>query len=142
MNVETLIDDIIRREGGYVDDPQDLGGATKYGITQGTLAGYRRNLVTKKDVEALTEAEAREIYRALYVRPFDAYAGDPELHGLLVDSAVQHGVPRVTGWVRQGATYAQVLRRRIEFYGEIITRRPANARFALGWMRRIGEFIR
>ncbi len=142
MNVEALLDDLIRREGGFVDDPQDLGGATKYGITQATLAAYRGHQVTKDDVRGLSDTEARDIYRTNYVRPFDAYSHDPDLYGLLVDSAVQHGVSRVKGWVTQGSTYASLLRRRIEFYGEIITARPANAKFARGWMRRIGEFIR
>lgn len=142
MTVDELLDEIIRREGGFVDDPADLGGATKYGITARTLADARKGDVTRDDVRTLTEAEARAIYRTNYVRPFDEYSTDPALLGLLVDSAVQHGVSRVKGWVAQGATYNAVLRRRIEFYGEIITARPANAKFAKGWMRRIGEFIR
>lgn len=142
MNVDDLLDDIIRREGGFVDDPQDLGGATKYGITQKTLSDFLGRAATRDEVRDLTESTAREIYRANYAQPFAIYASDGPLHGLLVDSAVQHGVSRVKGWVAQGATYAAVLRRRIEFYGEIITARPANAKFAKGWMRRIGEFIR
>ncbi len=142
VNVDALIDEIIRREGGFVDDPQDLGGATNFGITQATLSLFRGKPVTKDDVRYLKAEEARAIYRANYARPFDQYAHDEALYGLLVDSAVQHGVGRVKGWVAQGATYAAVLRRRIEFYGEIITARPANAKFARGWMRRIGEFIR
>lgn len=142
MNVETLIGDLIRREGGYVDDPSDLGGATKYGITLATLQVARGRPTTKDDVRDLTEDEARAIYRAEYAAPFASYAQDPELYALLVDSAVQHGVSRVKQWLVQGSTYAAVLRRRIEFYGEIITARPANARFAKGWMKRIGEFIR
>lgn len=142
MTVDELLDDIIRREGGYVDDPADLGGATKYGITQATLSGYLGKPASKYDVKNLTEELAREIYRANYAHPFDAYAQDPALYALLVDSAVQHGVQRVKGWLVAPVGYAAVLRRRIEFYGEIITARPANARFAKGWMRRIGEFIR
>ncbi len=142
MSPDRLIDDLIRREGGFVDDPADLGGATKFGITQKTLAAHRGVVVTKDDVRGLSEAEARKIYWDNYVRPFQAYEGDAALYGLLVDSAVQHGVSRAKGWVAQGADYAAVLRLRIEFYGDIITRRPENSKFALGWMRRIGEFIR
>jgi lysozyme family protein len=32
---------ILRVEGGYVDNPHDPGGATKYGITLGTLSSCR-----------------------------------------------------------------------------------------------------
>lgn len=34
MKVEDIINEIIRVEGGYVDAANDLGGATKYGITE------------------------------------------------------------------------------------------------------------
>lgn len=142
MNAEALLDDILRREGGYVDDPNDLGGATKYGVTLQTLAAYRGKPTTKDDVRELTEDEARAIYRAQYVAPFAQYAQDPLFYSLVIDSAVQHGVSRVRGWLTISPTYAALLRKRVEFYGEIITARPANAKFVRGWMRRIGEFIR
>ncbi len=34
MNIEQYLDELIKREGGYVNNPADRGGATKYGITQ------------------------------------------------------------------------------------------------------------
>lgn len=34
MNIEQYLDDLIKREGGYVNNPADHGGATKYGITE------------------------------------------------------------------------------------------------------------
>lgn len=34
MNIEKYLDELIKREGGYVNNPADRGGATKYGITQ------------------------------------------------------------------------------------------------------------
>lgn len=43
LNLEqTLINEIIRIEGGYVDDPNDSGGQTRYGITKATArrSGY------------------------------------------------------------------------------------------------------
>jgi lysozyme family protein len=49
----------------YTDDPVDLGGATKHGITRRTLQYYRRKktgnqnlIVTKADVKNLTVEEA------------------------------------------------------------------------------------
>lgn len=35
-----IINEIIKTEGGYVDDPADSGGATKYGITEETARRY------------------------------------------------------------------------------------------------------
>ncbi|HGW3827286.1 TPA: glycoside hydrolase family 108 protein [Acinetobacter baumannii] len=34
MSVDKYIDDLIKREGGYVNNPNDRGGATNYGITE------------------------------------------------------------------------------------------------------------
>lgn len=59
----------LKIEGGYVDNPNDKGGATKYGITQSTLTGYRGHTVTKDDVKNLTPEEAEQIYKALYFEP-------------------------------------------------------------------------
>lgn len=53
-------------EGGFVDHPEDKGGATNMGITIGTLAQWRDADVTVADVRDLTRAEADAIFRARY----------------------------------------------------------------------------
>ncbi|MBX8824763.1 glycoside hydrolase family 108 protein [Ochrobactrum sp. SFR4] len=54
-------------EGGYVNNPKDPGGATKYGITHRTLAAHRGVAsVTPAQVKALTKEEAAKIYRRSY----------------------------------------------------------------------------
>ncbi|MFT6168428.1 MAG: lysozyme family protein [Celeribacter sp.] len=65
--VQQIANDIIAREGGYVNDPDDLGGATNFGVTIGTLRrlgidndGDGR--VTSSDVRMLTRAQARDIF--------------------------------------------------------------------------------
>jgi lysozyme family protein len=61
--VEDLIDEVLRVEGGYVDDPNDAGGETNFGITIATAraAGY------KGAMRDLPRQLAREIYRRRYV---------------------------------------------------------------------------
>lgn len=60
-----LVDDV---EGGaFTNDPADAGGATRWGITQRTLAGYLGHPATLADVQDLTRAEAIAIYRTDYV---------------------------------------------------------------------------
>jgi lysozyme family protein len=63
--IDTILDEIIRREGGYVNHPADRGGPTKYGITAQTLGRWRKldRPATATEVKALTETEARAIYR-------------------------------------------------------------------------------
>ena len=37
MTPDTIAKEIVAREGGFVDDPDDPGGATNWGVTIGTL---------------------------------------------------------------------------------------------------------
>jgi len=89
--VEDMIGRVIAREGGYVDNPADAGGPTKYGITLATLHDWRRAPVSAADVANLSETEARQIYRARYVAPFGPGL-DPRLLEELFDFGVNSGV--------------------------------------------------
>jgi lysozyme family protein len=74
-SVREIASEIIAREGGFVDDPDDPGGATNFGVTIHTLrrlgldkTGDGR--VDVADVRALTRADATEIFIEHYfVRP-------------------------------------------------------------------------
>jgi len=66
-SVEAIADEIILREGGYVNDPDDPGGATKYGVTIGTMRRLGMDLdrdgdIDAEDVKRLTRAQARQIF--------------------------------------------------------------------------------
>ncbi len=63
----TALDLIFGHEGGYVNNPKDPGGATKYGITHKTLAAHRGvSGVSPAEVKALTKQEATVIYQRSY----------------------------------------------------------------------------
>lgn len=63
----TALDLMFGHEGGYVNNPKDPGGATKYGITHRTLAAHRGVAsATPAQVKALSKEEATEIYRRSY----------------------------------------------------------------------------
>lgn len=71
--IEKLIDFILKWEGGYVDHPNDPGGATNMGVTIGTLQGlklkYDKNKdgkITKADVKLLTKQDATDIMKSHY----------------------------------------------------------------------------
>ena len=59
MSLDAMIDRLLEREGGFVNHPADRGGATNWGVTQGTLAAWRGYPVSVADVHALTRDEAR-----------------------------------------------------------------------------------
>lgn len=62
------LDYTLANEGGFSNHRADRGGATMFGITQGTLSKWRGKSVTISDVMSLTQAEAKEIYREWYWR--------------------------------------------------------------------------
>lgn len=67
QTIEEVAAGIVAREGGFVNDRDDPGGATKYGVTIGTLRGLGRDVngdgkVDVADVKALTHNDARDIF--------------------------------------------------------------------------------
>jgi lysozyme family protein len=64
--IDSMIDALISREGGYVNHPADRGGPTNCGITRETLAAWRKCSVSAEDVKCLKISEAAEIYRTIY----------------------------------------------------------------------------
>jgi len=66
-SVRQLAEEIVAREGGYVNDRDDPGGATNHGVTIGTLRRLgldvnRDGRINVTDVRALSRAQAVEIY--------------------------------------------------------------------------------
>ncbi|MDG1127468.1 holin-associated N-acetylmuramidase [Seohaeicola saemankumensis] len=66
-NVRQIAEQIVAREGGFVNDPADPGGATKHGVTIGTLRRLGLDLnhdgaITVDDVEAMTRPRAADIF--------------------------------------------------------------------------------
>lgn len=66
-NVRDIAREIVTREGGFVDDPDDPGGATKYGVTIHTMRRLGLDLtrdgqVDVADVRALSRVQAERIF--------------------------------------------------------------------------------
>ena len=164
-SIATIIEGILRREGGWVDHPADRGGPTKYGITLRTLSRWRGSRAIAEDVRALTKEQARRIYRHLYIEKhgFDRIE-DPRLRELVIDCAVHHSPARAVRWLQKavgvkvdgrcgpvtlGAANAapakssrlRVLASRARSFGATITAKPSQAVFAKGWMARLAKFI-
>lgn len=67
MGIDELIGELLKREGGFVNDPSDPGGATNFGITIGTLSQYRGHKVSVEEVRNMSQDEARTIYSERYL---------------------------------------------------------------------------
>ncbi|MGP3697069.1 holin-associated N-acetylmuramidase [Rhodobacter sp. NSM] len=71
--VQDIAKEIVAREGGFVDDPDDPGGATNHGVTIATLRrlGFDTTgdgRVGVEDVHALTRTQAETIFVEHYFR--------------------------------------------------------------------------
>lgn len=82
-DVRELAEEIVAREGGFVNDPSDPGGATNFGVTIHTMRRLGMDLtgdgqVSESDVRALTRGQAVDIFlEHYYQRP--GIAGLPEV---------------------------------------------------------------
>ena len=98
--IETLIDDVIGREGGYSNHPADRGGATRWGVTESVARahGYRG------DMRSFPREEAVAIYRRLYwERPrFDQISAQaPRIAAEMFDTGVNMGPATATGFLKR-----------------------------------------
>jgi lysozyme family protein len=97
--VAAMARDIVRREGGFVDDPADLGGATQHGVS----LRYARRLgldldhdgdTDKDDIRLVTPDQAAELYvRDFFEEPGLDQLPEP-LQACLFDFAVNAGPAR------------------------------------------------
>lgn len=168
MTDEQIIDRIIEVEGGFVNDRVDRGGATKFGITAGTLGAWRGygHAASVEEVRQLSVHEAREIYRQQYiVKPGFAAIDDDGLRAQLVDDGVLSG-PRAAITALQiavgvkpdgllgpitvaAANTADALSLRRDLaiaralrLARLVQRDPTQSRFIVGWLDRALGFLK
>ncbi|MFI2810860.1 MULTISPECIES: glycoside hydrolase family 108 protein [Microbulbifer] len=99
-SVNEMIEDILRREGGFVDHPADRGGPTRYGITQNTLSSYLGRAAQYEEVRNLDREVARQIYaRDYYYQPQIDQLPE-EIQPFVFDCAVNHGPGRAIKFVQ------------------------------------------
>lgn len=139
---------VVESEGGFVDDPSDPGGKTKFGVSQ--------RAYPDEDIERMTLARAQFLYRRDY---WDRISGDSLPEGValvLFDFAVNSGVSqavkslqRLLGVTSDGqigpmtiaATRAIPSRRLVSWLSAeralYVAGLPTFSRFGRGWTRRI-----
>lgn len=106
-NFKKALKHILKWEGGYVNDPVDPGGKTKYGISdrrdgridgKADLDGDGRG---DKRIEDLTLDDAGKVYKSDY---WDKVKGDDLIYPIALmsfDCAVNQGVYKATRWMQR-----------------------------------------
>lgn len=83
---------VVGHEGGYVNDPQDPGGETKFGIS--------KRAHPRLDIASLTLEHAKEIYRRDYWDKCACHLMDPGLALIVFDASVNNGPSQAARWLQ------------------------------------------
>ena len=152
MKFEDIINDVIEKEGGYVNDPKDPGGETKYGIS--------KRAFPRVDIKSLTKEDAKKIYKDNYWIPSKAESIPENLRHIYFDMCVNFGM-RGAGRVLQRACNGKnknkieidgrVGKKTIEAcknlepdrlrayrvlkFAKIVIKKPTQEKFWFGWFR-------
>ena len=100
MDVDTLIDEVIGREGGYSNHPADKGGATRWGVTEAVARAHG----WRGDMRHYPREEAVAVYRRIYwLRPgFDRVSEHaPRVAAELFDTGVNMGPAVAVGFLQR-----------------------------------------
>ncbi|MCI0706050.1 MAG: hypothetical protein L0Y80_01015 [Ignavibacteriae bacterium] len=129
------IEKTLNHEGGYVSDPNDAGGETKYGIS--------KRAYPKLNIKRLTRAQAAEIFKQDY---FDAVGAEKFSYApfrwKLFDIAVNMGVSKAMEFLSQvnhpdtASGVLELMDQQIKRYAAIVAADPAKVKFIKGWVAR------
>jgi lysozyme family protein len=153
MTFDDMIPRLLRREGGYVNDPDDAGGETKFGISKRQHPGL--------DIRNLSIGKAREIYLRDYWEKFaieklpapirEIFFDMCVLQGigaasLILQRAINHGrsdkiaedgiVGTVTRREAEGVDPIVIRAYRVTYLNELVLANPSRRKFWRGWMNR------
>jgi lysozyme family protein len=143
-----------RKAVGYVNDPTDRGGETKFGVA--------KNANQDLDIAKLTWAQAKEVYYKRYWLAAKCDQLPGRYAALHFDIAVNHGVKRAAIFLQRALNVdddgaigsitlgkantadefdlcTAVCDQRKKYYEDIIQNNPSQEKYRKGWMRRCDE---
>jgi lysozyme family protein len=159
---------ILIHEGGssFTDNPNDPGGATKYGISLRFLKGEGVDIdhdgdIDADDIKGLTEEDAEKLYASFFWAPMHSDNFVQPVAAKLFDVGVNVGTTRGTILAQKAALVeadgllgpqtinainamqaslfiANMERVQTDFYESIVESKPTSAEFLEGWKVRAG----
>lgn len=152
---------VLRMEGGYVDDPDDRGGATNYGVTQATYDAWNDSRGhPRRPVKQITKTEVDAIYHSRYWVDGKCDALPWPLSAAHFDACVNHGIGNAAkmlqqavgatvdgeigpktlaaaarAWTKSDDVLEDLLWTRLDFYYRIS--KGTQVKFLRGWLRRV-----
>ena len=153
---EEIIEVVLEHEGGYVNDPDDAGGETKYGIA--------KRWYPNVDIKNLTIDEAKHIYHTDYWKPAKCDSVPPQLRHIYFDMCVNFGrggavkvlqraanaknrnkidvdggMGPMTLKAIQNVELERVRAYRVLRFANLVIKKPEQERFWYGWYKRATE---
>ena len=152
-DVKKLAPFILKWEGGFVNDPDDLGGATNMGVTIATYEAYckkkgypkptieRLKALTKEDWtdEIKSQSVANILVDWVWASGVHGIKIPQGLVGVLPDGIVGPKTIAAVNSRNPRELFDQIKLARFDFIEEICRKRPANNKFKRGWMNRIND---
>jgi lysozyme family protein len=150
-----IIEVVLHHEGGYVNDPDDPGGETNFGIAKRSHPDV--------DIANLTKDGAKEIYKEHYWDRNKVESLSEDLRHIYFDMCVNQGRGRAVKILQQaanakgaglkvdggmgpmtiaamdGVELDRVRAYRVKYYADLVTRKPDLEKFYFGWFRRALE---
>lgn len=145
-NYDYCLNEVLKSEGGYTNDPNDAGGPTNYGIT---LADYRKYIDktgTADDVRRMSLDQAKTIYKKRYWDAVDADNLPSGVDYSVFDYGVNSGVSRALRIYNQfksekdsSKLINQINDERLHFLQGLAISKPQNQKFLRGWTSRVSR---
>lgn len=135
---DILVGVVLKHEGGYVNDPDDLGGETKYGITKRRYPNL--------DIKNLTKADAIKIYKRDFYIPMEIEKiSDINLAMQYFDMGVNAGINNAKTLMARAVANKKssskslltlFKEQRVEYYKKVALLRN-NKKYLAGWLNRV-----
>ena len=155
VNFDDIIEVVLHHEGGYVNDPDDPGGETNFGIAkrshpdvdianltkEGAKEIYKEHYWDRNKVESLSE-DLRHIYFDMCVNQGRGRAVkilQKAANAKGADLVVDGGMGPKTIAAMDGVELQRVRAYRVKYYADLVTRKPDLEKFYFGWFRRALE---